>query len=150
MVVRDVVETIKFEVPTVSVSASLRDAVHLMNERNIGAVMVVDNKGEVAGIISERDILRHAEKSSLDTPVSKVATPRDRMIFGHLDDDLDKAMAIMDEHHIRHLPVVDSENRVSCLLSIRDLLRVHMEDVEYDRKALMGYITGSYPYIATY
>jgi CBS domain-containing protein len=146
MNLRDIVEGLERKQPLVVAGAArLRDAIRIMNENNVGALLVVDLNGLCQGIVTERDIMRHIEKGSLQIQVHELATPKDRMVFGHMDDDVDKAVLIMDQRHIRHLPVVDKTERVAALLSIRDLMRTRMEGAEDDRKALMGYITGSYP-----
>jgi CBS domain-containing protein len=146
MKLREIVENLERKQPlVVAKAARLRDAIRIMNENNVGALLVVDLNGVCQGIISERDIMRHIEKGSLQIQVHEASTPKDRMVFGRLEDEVEQATLVMDQRHIRHLPVLDSTERVIALLSIRDLLRTKLEDAEDDRKALMGYISGSYP-----
>jgi hypothetical protein len=105
--VKDVLRNKGDQVWSVSPDATVRDALQEMAERNIGAVLVMD-QGHLAGIFSERDYARKLELRGLradETPVGEVMT---RQVVGvRPDDSVEECMAIMTEKRIRHLPVVD-------------------------------------------
>lgn len=143
MQIRDILTGKGSEVYSVRTTATARDAVREMNARRVGALMVMSAEGKIAGIISERDILRRLEVKSLDGPVVDFMTPKEKLIIAGSDDSVDYAMSMFTAHKIRHLPVLDHERLVG-VLSIGDVVKAMLSNVEYEKKALMDYITGSY------
>jgi CBS domain-containing protein len=102
-------------------NATVIDAIRLMDEKNVGALPVVDN-GKLVGIVSERDYTRKVilkGRSSKETPVSEIMT-RELLIVGP-GDGVTECMRMITEKHVRHLPVLDGANLVG-ILSIGDLL----------------------------
>src|SRR6516164_6904665 len=109
--------------PSVTVEASVADAIRTMLDQRVGAVGVVDREGRVAGIFTERDVLRKLSLSRLDpeaTPVRDLMTTPVEMATQETGPG--EAMATMVERHFRHLPVVDSNSKLLGILSIRNLL----------------------------
>lgn len=128
--------------PAVCVDAkvSVADAVRTMVERKIGAVVVTE-KGRVAGIFSERDLMQRVVLKKLDpvkTPVSKVMTSP--VVSAPVDGDEDEAAAAMVERHIRHLPVVDKRKHPVGMLSFRDVMRSRVDDLKHEVQALEAYL----------
>ena len=112
---------------TVQRDATVADAVRVMADRNVGIVAVLDGD-KLAGLFSERDVVRRVVDRGLDptrTPVADVMTHD--IVVADPDEDCQSAMVKMDEANIRHLPIVDGGCLVS-MLSIRDLLRVEIHD----------------------
>ena len=112
---------------TVQRDATVADAVRAMADRNVGIVAVLEDD-KLAGLFSERDVVRRVVDRGLDparTPVAEVMT-RD-IVVADADEDCQSAMVKMDEANIRHLPVVDGGCLLS-MISIRDLLRVEIHD----------------------
>ena len=106
---------------TLPPSSKLSEAVKLMAQYNIGSVLVV-SEGKLAGIITERDVVRLVNKGvSLDTPLEEVMT-RD-VVTVKPDDPLVIAVALMVQHNIRHVPVVDENNVPQGIVSVRDVIR---------------------------
>ncbi|MBI2604994.1 MAG: CBS domain-containing protein [Deltaproteobacteria bacterium] len=108
---------------TVEEQTPVSDAVHLMAQNNIGAVIVMSPIQDPVGIFTERDLLKRVVAHDLDpakTPVSKVMTPK--FVCIQNTDDVDDLPAIMVEGNFRHIPVVDGRKLVG-ILSIRDVLR---------------------------
>lgn len=106
-----------------SPTTSVADAVEVMSEHNIGAIVVLENKTSLAGIFTERDVMRRVVNEGRDpvtTPVREVMT--EDVIVVPEDMARSDALQIMQEEHIRHLPVSDGES-LSGLVSLRDLLR---------------------------
>ncbi|MFI5181131.1 MAG: CBS domain-containing protein [Thermoanaerobaculia bacterium] len=128
--------------PVVCVDAklSVADAVRTMVERKIGAVVVTE-KGRVAGIFSERDLMQRVVLKKLDpvrTPVSKVMTTP--VVSVGVDGDEDEAVAAMVERHIRHVPVVDKRKHAVGMLSFRDVMRSRVDDLKHEVQALEAYL----------
>ncbi|WP_053001282.1 CBS domain-containing protein [Kosmotoga pacifica] len=132
------------EVYSISADASIKDAVDLMVEKNIGAVMVMEGK-RVIGIFTERDLLKRACANCLklsETPVREVMTAG--VICGAPDDDIQYAINVMTQHRIRHLPICD-ETGLKGLISIGDIIKVMYKNVEIENKMLKNYISDQYP-----
>jgi CBS domain-containing protein len=108
-------------VHAVGVKATVLDALKLMAEKDIGAVLVVDRE-KLVGILTERDYARKgvlAGRLAKDTPVREMMTSKVVTVTpGHT---VQQCMAIMSDHQIRHLPVVEN-NKMLGVLSIRDLV----------------------------
>ena len=124
---------------TVQRNAMVAEATRMMAANNIGIVAVLDGD-RLAGVFSERDIVRKVVDRGLDparTPVAGVMTSR--LVVADADEDYQSAMHKMDQANIRHLPVVSGERLLS-MLSVRDLMRVAIEDrgaeIEYLREYL--------------
>jgi CBS domain-containing protein len=120
---------------------SLNDAVATLRKHRIGAALVIENSTMIAGVISERDVVRalgdHGA-SALDMPVHSVMTAP--VITCHPDDSVASALSLMTTRRIRHLPVID-EGRLIGMVSIGDLVKKRIEDTEREAAALKNYIT---------
>ena len=128
----------------VSSDQTVLEALRLMADKNIGAVLVVDN-GELTGIFSERDYARKIvlkDRHSDDTPVADVMTAN--VITIEPDQSLEQCMVIMSNRHIRHLPVVDQGELVG-IISINDVVTSIIRDQKSRIDSLESYISGS-PY----
>lgn len=129
------------EVWSVAPDASVYDALNLMSEKNIGALPVIDGE-KLVGVISERDYARKVvlkKKSSLNTPVSEIMTPR---VFSvQLGQKMTEAMSIMSEKRVRHIPVMEGEKLVG-IISIGDVLKEIIAAQETYIKDLENYIDG--------
>ena len=120
------------------------DAIALMAEKRIGALLVVSER-RLIGIISERDYARKIilrGRSSRDTPVREIMTSS--LITVTPDHTIDECMRIVTEHRIRHLPVLDNDRLVG-LISIGDLVNAIIEAQAHTINQLHTYIAGSYP-----
>ncbi len=129
---------------TVSPDAPVFDALKLMAEYDIGAVLVT--KGEqLVGILSERDYARKVVlhgKASHDIAVKDIMTPR--VICVTPDRTVEECMALMTERRIRHLPVIDRD-RIIGIVSERDLVRAVISDQQFMIKQLESYVHSDYP-----
>ncbi len=121
---------------------SAADGIQLMLEHRVGAVTVVDEQRVVAGIFTERDVLRKLALSGRDpakTPVSELMTVP--VILATADTSPGEAFSIMMERHFRHLPVVDDRGRVIAILSIRNLLQWRVDELTDRLDTMEQYIT---------
>ncbi len=128
---------------SVTSGSTVYDALIQMAERNIGAVLVIDD-GAMSGIFSERDYARKGilqGRSSKETLISEVMTAK--LITIDLKDKLEDAMLIMSEKHIRHLPVMDAGTLVG-IISINDVVTTIIREQKNQIASLESYISGSY------
>ncbi len=113
---------------TISEDSSVYDAVLLMSEKNIGALVVTNDSSKLAGILSERDYARKVvlnDKSSKSTPVSEIMTAE--VVFAKEDTLLDRCMNLMSQKKIRHLPIVGSQGPVG-MITIGDIMKTIIEE----------------------
>jgi CBS domain-containing protein len=128
------------EVETIGANERLADAVARLGERRIGALPVVDGGGDIAGIISERDIiycLRDHGAEVLDWPVGRVMSSP--VLTVAPDSEVLSALALMTQRRIRHLPVAEG-GRLRGIVSIGDLVKHRMERIEAEAEAMREYI----------
>ena len=134
------------EIYSVVDSVMLCDVIAELNEKNVGALMVLDSSGEVAGIVSERDILKKACPNHLDNdeiPVSSIMTPRERLIVGTPDDTISYVMNVMTNKKVRHLPIFQNEKLLG-IISIGDIIKIFLEQSETEVKKLREHIRNPY------
>ncbi len=120
---------------TIRPDAPVDEAARLMHEKQIGALIVMDDQQQIAGILSERDMLRiwANEEYSRKMPVQDIMTARKNMILSNTANDLRYVMSLMTENNIRHIPIVHEGQLVS-LLSMRDVARALL--AEYEKQLL--------------
>ncbi len=119
---------------------NVHDAVKLMDEKGVGALLVVTEDG-LAGILSERDVARKITltgRIARQTPTSEIMTDHVTCVAPDLD--IHEAMAIMTEQRVRHLPVLNGKQLVG-VVSIGDLVKAIIEDQKFTIEQLQNYIT---------
>jgi CBS domain-containing protein len=119
--------------------ATVREAVQVMTANNVGIVLVLEGE-RLVGVFSERDVVRRVVDRGLDpdiTPVGDVMTPD--IVVGDPEEDYQSAMRKMDQANIRHLLVVKGSQMLS-MISIRDLIRVDMQDKGDEIRYLREYL----------
>lgn len=137
--IRQLLEAKGNRIYTVGPEARVFDALKLMAEREVGALLVTEN-GKLVGVISERDYARKVilhGKSSHDIPVREIMTSR--VITVHPGQTVEECMALMTEKRVRHLPVLESERLIG-VLSIGDLVKEVIAEQEATIKQLESYI----------
>ena len=125
-------------------NATVIDAIRFMDEKNVGALPVVDN-GKLVGIVSERDYTRKIilkGRSSKDTPVSDIMTRE--LVTVNPRDSVTECMRIITEKRVRHLPVLEGTN-LAGILSIGDVVNWFISAQTATIDNLERYITGDYP-----
>ncbi len=126
---------------TVAPDISAYEALQLMAENDVGALIVVGREKDLRGIFTERDYSRKVVlkgRSSKDTPISELMTESVYSVTP--DDPIEKCMAIMNDKHVRHLPVMEGGKLVG-LVSIRDVLNMIISERETTIKHLEEYIS---------
>jgi len=126
---------------TISPNATVLEAINIMAEKGVGALVVAENE-TVVGIFSERDYTRKIalmERSSNNTPVSDIMTSK--VISVGLNHTVEECLNLMTDRHLRHLPVLDQEKLVG-FISIGDLVKAAMDDQRILIEQLQQYISG--------
>jgi CBS domain-containing protein len=127
---------------TVKPKETISSTIQKLAEHDYGSLPVCNDKGELVGIITERDIVRKCFTSGTDCSRFKVQDVMSRkVVIGSAEDDLDYAINVMKSERIRHLPIVD-DRQVIGMISMRDLLGVQLEQCRIDVKYLTDYISG--------
>lgn len=140
MNVAKILETKGTDIVTIANTALVSDAIELLNDKNIGALVVVDDKGRAAGILSERDIVRRLRSFAgqlMSQPVSAIMT-RDPVTCTR-EESVDDVMEMMTSRHFRHLPVVENGQLVG-VISIGDVVKIKIAVTEHEAAALREYI----------
>jgi CBS domain-containing protein len=140
MTVRDILRQKGPALHSVHPEQCVHDAVQLMNTHHIGALLVLDADGKLLGIATERDILReclHRAELLKQTKVGDIMTKN--LIIGVLDDELNYVMGVLTKNRIRHLPIMDGQ-RVAGLISVVDLIKAALEEMEFENRYLLDYI----------
>src|SRR5260221_773197 len=136
-----VLELCDREIAAVGMDATVADAIHKMLDHHVGAVAVVDSEYRVAGIFTERDVLRKMSLSHVDpksTPVRDLMTTPVEMATRGTGPG--EALTTMLERHFRHLPVADDGGKLLGILSIRNLLEWRVDDFCREFELLWEYL----------
>lgn len=139
--VRDLLRDKGQAVWSIDVDASVLEALKIMAEKEIGALMVLD-KGQLAGVMSERDYARKVilhGKSSKDTPVREIMTPK--VLYVGPDQTVDECMALMSGKHVRHMPVIENDQMIG-VVSIGDVVKSVISEQQFLISHLEHYIRG--------
>jgi CBS domain-containing protein len=134
------------EIAAVPLEATVAQAIHKMLDYHVGAVAVVDSEYRVAGIFTERDVLRKLALTHLDpetTPVRELMTTPVEMATRSTG--AGEALTTMLERHFRHLPVADSNGKLLGMLSIRNLLEWRVDDLSRELESLEQYVSNDGP-----
>ncbi|MBJ3783516.1 CBS domain-containing protein [Devosia sediminis] len=140
MHVDTILQTKGSKVHTLEPTGTLADAVALLNTHNIGAVVIVDNAGKIAGILSERDIVRQLGKNpggALNLRIADCMTAT--VVTAERTTSIDEIMERMTRRRIRHMPVAEAGELLG-IISIGDVVKLKIAEVEHEAEALREYI----------
>ncbi len=132
------------DIITISPQTTVFEAIQLMDLKNIGSLLVLNAHGKIAGIFAERDCFRKvvlAGKSPNDVQVRSVMTKK--VIYASPEDTVDECMALMTQKRIRHLPVLDGNEKIIGIISIGDLVKFVASEQDAMIRNLEKYIEGS-------
>ena len=141
MFVSDVLNEKGGAVETVAPEQTLASVVSQLADKGIGAVVVLDAAQKVAGILSERDIIRKLSESgarALDEPASSAMT--ENVVTCATTDTLDSLMAKMTSGRFRHMPVI-ADDKLAGIISIGDVVKRRIQETEQEAEALKQYIS---------
>ncbi len=144
--VSDILNSKKKDVWTINAKDTTYNALVIMSEKEIGALMVVDDTGKIVGILTERDYARKIilkGKSSKNTAVEELMTKIENAFTVKPDTTIDQCMVIITGKHVRHLPVFDGGSFIG-LVSIGDVVKAKISEQEFLIEQLSDYITGKY------
>jgi CBS domain-containing protein len=129
------------QVATVMPDASLADAAAELRDRGVGALVVSSDGRTLKGILSERDVVRalaaHGASALGRTVASTMST---NVVTCAAEDSVESLMAAMTERRIRHLPVVDSDGALAGIVSIGDVVKLRLVQLESENQALHEYV----------
>lgn len=137
--VQQLLESKRYSVVSVAPSSTVLEALKVMAEKEIGAVIVIDD-GHLVGIFSERDYARKVVlqgKSSKDTPVREIMT--EKVVCVRQEQTIEDCMGLMTDKRIRHLPVLEHK-KVIGVISIGDVVKEMLSEKEFVIKQLESYI----------
>ena len=143
MKLKDILKVKGSKVWTVKPNQTIREALKILVDQKIGALLVLDEKERIVGIISERDIVRgcYQNAKTLDAmPVSQLMTKE--IAIGSPEDETSYIMGVMTQKRVRHIPVV-SEGKLQGMVSIGDVVKSEIEDSKYEIHYLKEYLHGS-------
>lgn len=135
------------DIVCVSPGEPLNKCIDLMNDRRIGALMVVNENGGVAGLLSERDILRNrceASKTECPMKAQDIMTPADKLVTATAETRIDDVMNMMTQNKVRHLPVMDGD-ALKGIISIGDVVKGLLDAALEENKNMKEYMFGREP-----
>ncbi|MBI3215702.1 MAG: CBS domain-containing protein [Mycobacterium sp.] len=141
MRIADVLRNKGADVATVRPEATVDELLTGLAERNIGAMVVVGSAGVIAGIVSERDVVRKLHEHGPDVlalPVAQIMTSV--VATCSLESSVDDLSELMTEKRVRHIPVL-VDGRLAGIVSIGDVVKTRMEELKTERQQLQAYIT---------
>lgn len=128
-------------VATVTPESTVAELLDVLAEHQIGAVVVARPDGSIAGIVSERDVVRRGREhraAILEKPVSAIMT--EMVVTCGPDATSAELMGLMTERRVRHIPVIDDDELVG-IVSIGDVVKARLSELETERDALQAYIS---------
>lgn len=142
MKISDVLRNKGAGVVTIRPDETVTGLLALLAEHRIGAVVVSVDGSTVDGIVSERDIVRHLHSSGtevLSAPVSQIMTSE--VTTGTKDAEIASLATTMTEERVRHVPIVDAEGRLTAIVSIGDIVKHRLSELQSEADQLRDYIT---------
>lgn len=141
MKLEQILSTKGTEVLTIHPDASISGLIAMLGQYGVGALVVSIDGTTIAGIVSERDVVRALAHGphTLDQPVSTIMSTQ--VQCAPPDASIDELMHTMTDQRIRHIPIVDASGRMIGIVSIGDVVKSRLGELEGERAALMDYIT---------
>ncbi len=143
MKVKDILQAKGLKVWSIKEKENIESAVKTLVEQKIGALLVINDKNDIVGIITERDIMRALHQYGEKLPktlVSKAMT--EKVIIGTPEDELEYIMNVMTYNRVRHIPVMEDKH-IHGMVSIGDVVKAQLRDSQAQIKYLKDYMQGS-------
>ena len=144
--VRDILKNKKKDVWTINSKDTIFNALVILKEKEIGALIVIDENGKIVGLLSERDYARKVilkGKSSKNTLVEELMTKIENVHIVKPENTIDECMVIVTGKHVRHLPVFEGTQFIG-IISIGDIVKEKISEQEFLIEQLSEYIAGKY------
>ena len=142
MLVKNLLESKPKEIVSAAPDTSVEDAMDVLIQKNIGCLPVLDDEGELVGIVSDKDIFRKIHETRGEYHALKVVDVMStNLIVGLPDDDITYIAGIMRKNWIRHVPIV-KEGEVIGLVSLRDILKTTSKTTDIENRYLKMYMDG--------
>ena len=142
MLVKNLLESKPKEIVSAAPDTSIEDAMNVLIQNNIGCLPILDDSGELVGIVSDKDIFRKVHETRGQYHSLSVADVMStNLIVGLPDDDISYIAGIMRKNWIRHVPIVE-EGEVVGLVSLRDILKTTSKTTEVENRYLKMYMDG--------
>lgn len=130
------------DVTTMAASATLADAIRVLNEKRIGAVVITGRGGDIEGILSERDVVHALAERDIDLGKVRISAMMTRQVFTCTPEtSIEELMRQMTLRRIRHLPVL-REGRLCGIISIGDVVNHRLMELETETSTMRDYIGG--------
>ncbi|MDA9803057.1 CBS domain-containing protein [bacterium] len=129
------------QIYSISPEATVAELVRTLCDQRVGALLVLDQTGSIVGIVSERDVVRALGENPRALSDSVGAIMTSDVVTAPDQAEVAELMRVMTERRIRHIPVLDDSGKLSGLVSIGDVVKNRMDELEAERSALMDYIT---------
>ncbi len=128
-------------VATITPETSVADLTAALTEHKVGALVVSTDGRTITGIVSERDVVKALARGSaaLDSPVSEIMTSQ--VFTAPPDTHVDELMSVMTERRFRHIPVTDESGMLIGIVSIGDVVKTRLGELETEKAALLEYIS---------
>jgi CBS domain-containing protein len=128
-------------VVTIAPQAAIAELVELLAQHRIGAVVVSADGKSIDGIVSERDVVRAMQRGNdiVNDPVASIMTSQ--VYCAPPEANVDQVMHVMTERRVRHIPMIDESGGLIGIVSIGDVVKSRLSELEGEREALMDYIT---------
>jgi len=143
--VRNILQAKGHAVYSINPDSSVFEALKILVDKNVGALMVVDDQGKFLGVFSERDYARRVilkGRASKETAIREIMTERPITVCEN--DSIEECMVKMTDKRIRHLPVTDDQQRLIGLISIGDVVKFIIDEQRYIINNLESYISGTH------
>jgi len=129
------------QIYSISPEATVAELVRTLCDQRVGALLVLDQTGSIVGIVSERDVVRALGENPRALSDSVGAIMTSDVVTAPDQAEVAELMRVMTERRIRHIPVLDDSGKLSGLVSIGDVVKNRMDELEAERSALMDYST---------
>lgn len=146
MLIDDVLKNKGTEIVKISQNDTLCNLLELFTQRKIGSVIVTDDENEIAGIITEKDVLKcFGNKDNLkNLKIKDYMTPKDELIIATVEDDIQYAMNMMISHRIKHLPIF-KDTKLFGIISIGDIVKAQLKQSRLRAKTYLDLLKGKVP-----
>ncbi len=132
-------------VATIGAEKTIPEAIRSLVEKKIGSLLVVDEKGAICGIITEKDILKECDQRYESLKQAKVKDVMTKnLIVVTPEDEIDYVESLMTQNRIRHLPIISGQ-KLEGIVSIGDVVKVQHRECTVENRYLKDYISGKYP-----